>query len=424
LSTQVRSISCALVLGLVFTGAAQSASDHDDGDGSNFDNAQLIPGTPPNQPVLVSGAALREPYHPFFDIDWSVAIRGSYTHSTEGDRLEQRLLPSVTLTHEGTRSNATVDASADLVRAENGHVDVTALRLGVGGSYQLDSLTEVTLRGDIEKTHPVPGTPGVATDIAYGPAQLSGELALGVERQFGRFNVGFGGSVARDSYGPTWRTDGSVTDNRGQDLWAVDGTLRLGFQATPIFEVFGVAGIGRDLFDTADPLTGIRPDATDTSLRGGITGRWNDILEATASAGLGWRHLDDASFADTETQLYDASITFTPDPTWRLTAGLSTTLAPPGPDGSGDARVEYQANAELGYTVNSWLALRAGADWSTTHFIGSDETESGFGWGVGADYAVNDHTALTADYDYDFGQSTADGEQAAHRMSLGITLSR
>jgi len=29
---------------------------------------------------------LREPYDPFFDVDWSVALRGSYTKATSGER--------------------------------------------------------------------------------------------------------------------------------------------------------------------------------------------------------------------------------------------------------------------------------------------------------------------------------------------------
>ena len=57
-------------------------------------------------------------------------------------------------------------------------------------------------------------------------------------------------------------------------------------------------------------------------------------------------------------------------------------------------------------------------------FAGSVEQEKGHGWGLGADYKVNAHTALSADYGYDHAESTANGVQDAHRVTVGVTLSR
>jgi hypothetical protein len=78
----------------------------------------------------------------------------------------------------------------------------------------------------------------------------------------------------------------------------------------------------------------------------------------------------------------------------------------------------------VGYTVNSWLALRAKANWSTSRFIGSGETEREYGWGLGADYSVNAHTAVTADYDYAKTTNSTDGVEDAHRVTMGVTVSR
>ena len=138
------------------------------------------------------------------------------------------------------------------------------------------------------------------------------------------------------------------------------------------------------------------------------------ILFSSASGVLG----------EVVTQLYDAEVIFTPDPTWRMSAGFATTVSPPGPNASGTTRVDYSANAEVAYTVNSWLALRALADWNRARFVGNADTEAGYGFGAGADYKVNAHTALSADYDYDHTESTANGLQEAHRVTVGITLSR
>lgn len=402
-----------------------AASDHSLGDGSDTDNERLLPDVYPADPVLDSGEWLREPYDPFFDVDWSVSLRGSYTKSTSGERFDIRIVPQVGLEHIGVRSAINLDASAELVRpSEGGNIDIGALRLDLQTGYDLDSVTRFTANGNLSLTQATPGTPGLASNIAVAPQTVTGGADLALSRQFGRFNVSVTGAAQRNVYGPTTLTSGLVTDNSDQNYWALDSGLRVGFEATPIFEVFGQAGLGRDIFDLPSSILGAYPNATDVTLVGGVTGRWNGILEATASAGVGLRRFDTAGLDEVVTQLYDASVTFTPDPTWRMTAAFATTVAPPGPNGAGSARVDYSAKAEIGYTVNSWLALRALADWNSARFVGNADTETGYGLGAGADYKVNAHTVVTADYGYDHSESSSNGVQDAHRVTVGITLSR
>lgn len=391
------------------------------GDGSGADNERLQANVFPTSPVLASGAAVAEPYDPFFDIDWSVGLRGSYTKSTSGERFDIRVVPQVGFEHIGSRSAISFDADAEIGRpSDSGAIDISALRLGLKSGYNLDSVTRLTANGSLSLTQAIAGSPGLASNVAIAPQTLSGGFDVGVTRQFGRFNVGLTGGAERKIYGATTLTDGSVTQNYDSNYWALDTGLRVGFAATPIFEVFAEAGLGRDIFDHPS----VQPNATDATLMGGITGRWNDRLEATASAGLGLRRFDTAGLPDVVTQLYDAKVSFTPDSTWRMTAGFETKVAPAGPTGSGTTRVDYRTSAEVAYTVNSWLALRAMADWSTTSFAGSSATETGQSLGTGFDYKVNAHTALAADYRYGQTNSSADGQQDSHRATLGITLSR
>ena len=402
-----------------------AAGDHSLGDGSDTDNERLLPDVYPADPVLDSGEWLREPHDPFFDVDWSVALRGSYTKATAGERFDIRLVPTIGLEHIGTRSAISLDASAEIARpSEGGNIDISALRLGLQAGYDLDSVTRFTANSNFSLTQETPGTPGLASNIVIAPQTISGGADVGVTRQFGKFNVAATGAAQRNIFGPTTLTGGIATDNSEQNYWALDAGLRVGFQATPIFEVFGQAGVGRDIFDLPSTTLMAYPNATDVTLKGGVTGRWNDILVATASAGVGLRRFDAASLGEVVTQLYDAQLTFTPDPTWRMTAGFATTVAPPGPNAGGTTRIDYTANAEVAYTVNSWLALRALADWSSTRFVGSAETATGYGVGAGADYKVNAHTALSADYGYDHSESSTNGVQDAHRVTVGITLSR
>ena len=414
-----RHAGVATLCAICLVAPALAASDHSPGDGSDTDNERLLPDVYPADPVLDSGEWLREPYDPFFDVDWSVALRGTYSKSTSGERFDIRLVPTIGLEHIGVRSAINFDASAEIVRpSDGGEIDVGALRLGLQTGYDLDSATRLTANGDFSLTQPTPGTPGLASNIAIASQTMTGGADIGLARQFGRFNIAVTGAAQRNVFGPTTRTDGTVTDNSDQNYWALDAGLRVGFAATPILEVFGQADIGRDILD--QPAT----NASDVTLKGGVTGRWNDIVVATASAGVGLRRFDATGLADVVTQLYDASVSFTPDPTWRMTAGFATTIAPPGPNGAGTARVDYSANGEIAYTVNSWLALRALADWHTARFVGTADTETGYGLGAGADYKVNAHTALSADYGYDHSEGTSNGLQEAHRVTVGLTVSR
>lgn len=381
------------------------------------DDERLLPGLYPEAP------AIAEPSDPFFDIDWSLALRGSYSRTTTGERFDTRLLPAISLEHIGKRAALTLDADAEIVRPSGGgELHLGGLRLGLQGGYDLSRDTRLTATGGLSITQALPGTPGVASDIATPARAVSGDIELGATRRFGKLNVGVTGGVARHVYGPTTLANGTVTDNSGRNYTAYDAGLRVGYQVTPIFEVFGQANLGRDSFDNG--LAGPRLDATDTSLLAGVTGRWSSVLEASVSTGIGLRRFDEAGLAEVSSQLYDARIRFTPDPTWRFSAGLATTLAPPGPQGSGTTRIDHAAHAGVDYDVNSWLALRALANWNMARFAGSVEQEKGHGWGLGADYKVNAHTAVTADYDYDHTQSSRNGTQEAHRVTMGVTVSR
>lgn len=403
---------------------ALAASDHRSGDGSGADNERLLPGVFPADPVLPSGESLREPFDPFFDIDWSTSLRGTYTKATGGERFDVRLVPTISFDHQGSRSAINITGSAEIVRPQDEKIDVSALRLDLSGGYQLDRVTTLEAGANLSITQDIAGTPGVGRDVLIAPETRSGGFDLGVTRQFGRFNVGVTGAVQRSVYGDTTRIDGAIVDNSEQDVWSLDTGLRLGLQATPIFEVFTQASLGRDVFDQPSSVLLIKTDASDASIEGGVTGRWNERLEATVSTGLNLRRFDEESLGEISNQLYDASVTFTPDPTWEFRAGFSTIVAPPGPGGSGTTRVEYAADLDVAHQVNSRLDLRANAGWSRARFTGSSETERGHGWGLGADYNVNAHTAVTADYDYLRVQSSTDGREDAHRVSMGVTVSR
>ncbi len=289
---------------------------------------RLAPGIYPAAPVPDGFGLDDESGAAPFDVDWSVGLRGTLTKATSGDSFVTTLTPRASVTRQSATLDATIDASADISKPLNGEVTLSRLDLSISGSRALDSLTTLKGNAALNINRQLSGSPGLDPVIIDPPSIVGGTFGLGLDREFGRFNVGVAGSATRTVYGATNRTDTGVTDNSDQNLWSTDATLRVGYQVTPIFEVFGQGGIGRDMFDNPSRSLGVRTDATDQTLRGGITGTWGNVLTATASVGVGRRDFDAAGIADVTTQLYDASVTFSPDETLRLTGALSSAITP------------------------------------------------------------------------------------------------
>lgn len=412
-----------ITAGLLPAGAAWA--DPPGPDGSKLDDERLLPGIYPAAPEIA--ARPEEPAHPPFHLDWSIGLKGSYAaSSTSGGGFLTTLNPAFTATHDGRRLNLVIDGDAEIARpwSASGNVDVTALRLGLAADSALDRSTRISGKAALAFSQKLPGAPELDPLVIQPAQELTGALGLGIERRFGKVNLGLKGDVERTIMGPTTRADTGITDNSSQNLWAADIALRAGLQVTPIFEIFGEAGISRDMFDQASPSLGVAADATGKSLRGGIAGNWNGILTASASIGVGHHDFDAAGLGDISAQLYDASLTYSPDSTLSLTAALSTNIEPTGADANGTARIQHLATAGLSYKVNSWLRLRASADWGLSVLEGNGETERRHGAGAGADYAVNAHTALSADYGYSHRDNSRTGAVDTHTISLGVTLKR
>ncbi|MBF0679473.1 MAG: outer membrane beta-barrel protein [Devosia sp.] len=394
-------------------------------DGSGTDNERLRPGLYPAAPVAGDYGMPIEPTHPPFEIDWSVGLRGTFTQSTTGGQnFVTRLTPQASARYDGSLATIVGAASAEIAKPSGPDgVTITNMRLGVSGEMALDAVT--TLNGDAALTlsKDLPGTLDLNPQIAAPQQILTGSLGIGLDRQFGRFNLGVDAEAMRTNYGPSTRLDIGEIDNADQNRWTAAGNLRVGYQVTPIFELFTEAGVSRDFFDVAGP-SGEKADASNRTLRAGVSGSWNDVLTASVSAGVGQRVFHAGNLGDVTTQLYGASVSYTPDPTLRMTASLETTMEPTGPDNPGTARIRHAALANIDYTVNSWLRLRANADWSSSQFVGSNDTEDRFGLGAGADYSFNAHTALNADYGYGRRNTSSSGQTDSHQVSLGITLSR
>ena len=398
---------------------ATAAEFYPQGEGSGANNPDLVDGGGCEN--CTYAAPPHEWDAPFFDADWSLSLRGAYVIDEEGEHFEALAVPRVTLRHDTLRGGYALEAEAELVKTSLEQHRLSALRLRIEGDYALDEVTGLSGELELELTQDSPGVPG---GPAAEPVVMAGTAGVAAERRFGRFVVGLRGDAGRTVYGPTRLADDSEEDNSAQNNWTVGGALRLGYEVTPLLTAFVDGSVGYQRYDQPSQVYLVALDATDYELRAGLAANWHDILEAEASVGVGLRRFAEPALGEVTTTLYDASLTYRPDETVTLTAALSTSVGAPGPESGGTARVEYEATGSASYQVNPWLRLRASASWEQSRLVGIDGSESGYSLGSGLDYLLNEHTTLTADYDFSHERTDTTAGEDEQRVTLGVTLSR
>jgi hypothetical protein len=413
----------ALLAALGLSGVAMAQDFNPLGDGSDTNNADLL-----RDPTTGCENCDPIPPHewgaPPFKLDWSLALRGAYVRDKNGDHFEALVVPSVTFTHEFLRGTFNFNADAELSKSTVEDYRVNALRIGLAGEYQLNADTTISGEANLNYSQGSAGAPGTASNVAIAPRFVSGDASAEVTHDFGLLTVGLRGDAERTVYGPSTLSGGALSDNSDQNTWQFGTGLRIGYKVTPILTAFVDGSAGYQMYDLASPTYGAKLDAADYAVRTGLAAKWNEVLEAEASVGVGLRRFTETGFSDIVSQLYDASITFRPDETLEFRGALATTVGAPGPDSGGTARIEYAVTGDVGYQVNPWLKLRGNAGYSYAILADTTDIETGYSVGTGADYLLNEHVTVTADYVYANSTSAPDPAEEEHRVTVGMTLKR
>ena len=393
------------------------------GDGAGFDNVDLT-----RDPATGCSNCVPQAPHewdePWFDLDWSLGLRGSYVQTTTTQYFEATFVPQVTLQHDMLRGGYSFAASVEVARSTLEEMRLGAANVSAAGSYRLDN--DVGLAGslDLSMQQASAKGPGVDPMILSQPLVFSGAGELSATREFGPV-IGTGRlSATRTVYGPTTLVGPVETDNSHQSNWLGGAGLRVGYRVTPLLTAFVDGSVGHQWYDAISPTYLVKLDATDYQARAGLSVAINEIFEAETSIGYGLRRFDEAALGKVSSVLYDASATYRPDETLELKGTFSTTFGAPGADTGGTARLEYAAVGDVVYTVNPWLKLRASAGWRYALLVGTADSETGWNTGIGADYVLNEMTSLNADYSFNRSATTPNPPEDAHRVTLGVTFRR
>lgn len=362
---------------------------------------------------------------PFYDVDWSLGVKGQYIHDSQsGDRLKALVEPSVDFSHTGNILTFHGGANAQLSKTGNGDLNIDQSRLSAGSVLAFDPESKLTSNASLSLTQEDPHSPDVASNVAKTPIEFSGSVDSTFSKRIGPLDVTPSVAVGRDIFGPTTLTDGTEQDNTSLDNTHLDVGLRLGYRLSPIVEPFIEGHILRTVYDVPSPSLGTKLDNNLYTLMSGVSLAWDETLVASVSSGVGLAHFDDGTLGDVRATLYDASLTFKPDRTLTLTGNFTTSIGSPGPSGSGSAKIAYDATAAATYTVNDWLDWRASAGWSQASFADSSATSSGYTFGAGADYMVSRHMKISADYTFEHAENPPNAPQNIHTVTVGMTFQK
>jgi hypothetical protein len=376
------------------------------GDGSDTDNPHLRRRAAPQCPNCASHISPQEWGPPPFDIDWQVALRGGYELSTAGSGFVASIAPRV--------------ASAEIVKTPTDALRLAAATVDLDGTYELSSTTLLFGSAQVSLTQDKANPPAVISSRQV----LAGTAEAGVTHTVGSFDLSARGNVGRTVNGPTTLAGGVIQDNSWENTTTVGAGLRASYPVTPLIGVFVDGSARYQFFDGPSPTLLAKLDGSTLAAKVGVSYALNSVLSAEASVGVGVRQFD-AGFPDATGTLYDARISFRPDETLTFNASLSTDFTPPAEAATGVARLKYTAAADVAYKVNPWLVLRASADGYTAKTVGAVGYETGYGLGAGADYLLNRHATLTADYTFDHKESGPPALATdTHRLMLGVTFSK
>ncbi len=357
-------------------------------------------------------------------IDWSVGLRGSYAaNSLTGGKPSVALTPEVSLTLGGESSVTAYSAGSELIVDGAGQARVSDLHAGVASSLRLGVTTTLAgaINGKLTQLDPSDSSLPVNTLIA--PLVLDGTAQGRLTQDMGKIDATLTFDGERRVTGKTTLIDLSTIDNSDKSYWQGGATLRLGYEITPLISTFVEGEASTQKFDAADPTLLKFLDGRTYQLRAGMSFVHGSIINAEASIGRAWLDYYDGSITDTQSWVYNGSITVKPDETLSLTAALETTLKPSA-NVPGDTDVGTLLSGTARYEVNPWLTLRATSSWDRTVTLGTGDNSWGLDAGVGFDYRSSKHIIWSADYAWARDYAPPTPVNDTHTVSVGLRVNR
>ncbi len=356
--------------------------------------------------------------------DWSVNLRGAFQKDHKGERFDIIATPEISISHENNNSQYDLGVSASLLKQLDGEFRLFGGNVDFSSNYIIDRETRASLDANLNATQLSPNDASIGSGIAQPPITVGGSANGTISRQFGRLNAELRGSISRSVSGESQLISGLWQDNSVGNNTALGAGLRVGYELTPIFTIFGDASYIRTNFDNNSAMLATSQSNNSYTFLAGIAGNWQDVLNAQVSVGSGLVQYDSALIDDVPGTMFNSSISYLNGHGAEFTASFSNNISAVDPSLGASTKIDYSTSASARYQVNDWLTARASINAGWAHYDGIDDIERTHSYGVGADYNYNRYTVFSADYLAGTLETTSLGKRENQRFEFGVTFSR
>ena len=275
-------------------------------------------------------------------------------------------------------------------------------------SYTTESLTSDNLSDNVTER------PGIHT---YG-------LDLELARSQRKLNFLLRGSLERTQYEEAALSDGSALDQVDRNLNTYRLTGRVGYDTGAVATPFVEGSVGWRRFDEETDRNGDRRNSMIYDLRTGLAFDGGEKLNGEIAIGYLREEFEEGALETLEGYSLNGSLIWSPvrDTTVTLNAATrlnSSTTA--GDNGS----IEYTAGLDITRQATDRLELNANTDLTLDVDEQNDETDVTWTAGVGAQYWINRHLAVSADLDFTrFEDGDGLEDYTDTTATLGMVLQR
>ena len=366
----------------------------------------------------------KEPFDPFFEVDWSVGVIAASRVGSSPGRNTISLNPQFSLTNIGLRSQFSLGANALFSTGEGQSARVETIALSYEGEYEIDGDSRLNSSINIDLNQGDAKALGVLDNVVELPLVFSARGEGGIGRRFGRLGILGAIQLERELQTPTLLRGNIERDNSDQSFTSLGATLRASYEITPNIAGFVAGDLKRNWYDAASIATGTRLDGWNWGLRGGVQLNWRDVLVSEFSIGYGLRSFDDPSIARLGGAIFGVDVNYTPDSVLNAGVQLSTGFTPANASDSLPSSVDYRGSVNVGYRLNRMIGLRASATGEWVRPVSGIQSRTSIGAGAGFDFTVNKNLLLNADYSYNWIQRLPDAGEYEHALILGMRFSR
>jgi len=397
--------------------------------GAKADDSLFTPvgqNTPPA--VIVSPNRLLagenvEPVFPFFKLDWSLGLRGSYKNGTSGAGYSATIAPNISLTHSGLRTQFVLGAQSLISYNQNRITRLEQGQVSASGQYKLDRVSQLSASASLKLSQNDPDAPGM-DQVITTPLVLDLEAQGGISRQFFRLGLELKGNISRRLMSETILVGNVVQDNSSSNTTKLGASFRASYKLSPIISAFVQGDIAQNWFDAASPVSGLYQNGPDIGALAGLSGNWRDVLGAQISVGYGLRRFDDPGIAQLASVLYGLDLSYTPNNTLSAQASFASAINPENTNNGTPASISYTAKGNIGLAVSSTFGLRASATGNWLVPVNGAETVTSYSAGAGADFKINKQTNINLDYLYTKLEQPPAAPKDQQAITLGMTFSR